>query len=358
MGDGAGAEGRPAALQPSPVAAPVAPAPVRLAGAQAARSSGLDRPRDGPGRPRSWPSPCSCCPLSVDATPRRSAARRTAARRCRPRSPTSPFADWTVYHIMVEMFAQRKPPGNDGEIRRLASIRITRGGDLQGISGAGAGYLAGPRRRRRLAEPDLRGQDLARLRRPQLLPDRRRGGRAGRRQGLAGARVRRLVQDLHSPGHPGGPGRPAEPRAARPTTARRAIPGSSSRAPPRPGRRPRRSGRAGEASTAYWDFEPRADPPLPARTPPYYWLRERRGRRPAARLCARRAPRLLAPSSTQEVKQAKPGAWLVGEAWHGRRAGRRPNAVRDRHLLRAGAAPGGTEPAARLALRLPLADGH
>lgn len=51
---------------------------------------------------------------------------------------TSPFADWTVYHIMVEMFANGNK-GNDGEISGWKHPNYA-GGDLQGIL-EHAGYL-------------------------------------------------------------------------------------------------------------------------------------------------------------------------------------------------------------------------
>ena len=72
------------------------------------------------------------------ARPRRSAARRTSRSSLPTSSPTSPFADWTVYHIMVEMFANGNP-GNDGEISGWKHPNYA-GGDLQG-SLEHAGYL-------------------------------------------------------------------------------------------------------------------------------------------------------------------------------------------------------------------------
>jgi glycosidase len=220
----------------------------------------------------------------------------------------SPFADWTVYHIMVEMFANGNT-GNDGEITGWKHPNYA-GGDLQGILehakylqdlGINAIWLSPV-----FAAKTSHGYDVLNYYRI---------GDAVAVPGDPKASLelfRRLVQDLHGRGirvvldiplnhaskaydrEAGDPGK-LKPRA---TAARQEA---------------EKVWESWGGEYRYWDFghEPTRrflkDAAL-------YWLRDE-GVDGLRLDYVRGVPHDFWAELYKEVKQTKPGAWLVGEAW-------------------------------------------
>ncbi len=220
----------------------------------------------------------------------------------------SPFAGWTVYHIMVEMFADGNP-GNDGEITGWKHPSYA-GGDLQGILehagqlqdlGVNAVWLSPI-----FAAKTSHGYDVLNYYRI---------GDAVAVPGDPKASLelfRRLVQDLHGRGIRVVLDIPLNHASA-----------AYDREAGDPGKlKPRATGAKQEAEKIweswgggyrYWDFghEPTRrflkDAAL-------YWLRDEAV--DGLRLdYVRGVPHDFWTELYKEVKQARPGAWLVGEAW-------------------------------------------
>jgi len=224
----------------------------------------------------------------------------------------SPFAGWTVYHVMVEMFADGNPgirPGNDGEITGWKHPNYA-GGDLQGILehaghlqdlGVSAVWLSPV-----FAARTSHGYDVLNYYRI---------GDAVAVPGDAKASLalfRRLAQDLHGRGI----------RVVLDVPLNHAS-AAYDREAADPGKlKPRATGARQEAEKVweswgsgyrYWDFghEPTRrflkDAAL-------YWLRDEAV--DGLRLdYVRGVPHDFWTELYKEVKQVKPGAWLVGEAW-------------------------------------------
>ena len=146
---------------------------------------------------------------------------------------------------------------------------------------------------------------------PQLLPDRRCGGRAGRPKASLEL-FRRLVQDLHSRGIRVVLDVPLN-HASKAYDRKAGDPGQlKPRATAGPAGGPRRSGRAG-GRVPLLGLQPRADPPLPARTPPSTGSARRGSTACGSTTCAA-CPTTSGPSSQERSRQAKPAP-----GWWGRR---------------------------------------
>jgi cyclomaltodextrinase len=218
------------------------------------------------------------------------------------------FADWTVYHMMVGMFANGNP-GNDGEITGWKHPSYA-GGDLQGILehaghlqdlGVNAVWLSPI-----FAARTSHGYDV-------LNYYRIGGAVAVPEDPKASLELfRRLVQDLHGRGI----------RVVLDIPLNHAN-GAYDREAGDPGKlKPRATAARQEAEKVwegwgsgyrYWDFghEPTRrflkDAAL-------YWLRDE-GVDGLRLDYVRGVPHDFWAELYREVKQAKPGAWLVGEAW-------------------------------------------
>jgi cyclomaltodextrinase / maltogenic alpha-amylase / neopullulanase len=220
----------------------------------------------------------------------------------------SPFAGWTVYHIMVEMFADGSP-GNDGEISGWKHPNYA-GGDLQGILehaghlqelGINAVWLSPI-----FAARTSHGYDVLNYYRI---------GDAVAVPGDPKASLelfRRLVQDLHGRGirvvldvplnhaskaydrETGDPGK-LKPRA---TAARQEA---------------EKVWESWGGEYRYWDFSHEPTRRF-LKDAALYWLRDE-GVDGLRLDYVRGVPHDFWVDLYKEVKQAKPGAWLVGEAW-------------------------------------------
>lgn len=220
----------------------------------------------------------------------------------------SPFAGWTVYHVMVEMFANGNP-GNDGEITGWKHPNYA-GGDLQGILqhaqhlqdlGVNAVWLSPV-----FAARTSHGYDVLNY------------------YGIGGAVAvpedpkasldlfRRLVQDLHGRGI----------RVILDVPLNHAN-GAYDREAGDPGKlKPRATAARQEAEKVwegwgsgyrYWDFSHEPTRRF-LKDAALYWLRDE-GVDGLRLDYARGVPHDFWAELYKEVKQARPGAWLVGEAW-------------------------------------------
>ena len=220
----------------------------------------------------------------------------------------SPFADWTVYHVMVEMFADGNP-GNDGEITGWKHPNYA-GGDLQGILehakhlqglGVNAVWLSPI-----FAAKTSHGYDVLnyyRIGDAVAVPE----------DPKASLELfRRLVQDLHGRGirvvldiplnhaskaydrEAGDPGK-LKPRA---TAARQEA---------------EKVWESWGGEYRYWDFSHEPTRRF-LKDAALYWLRDE-GVDGLRLDYVRGVPHDFWAELYKEVKQAKPGAWLVGEAW-------------------------------------------
>ena len=221
---------------------------------------------------------------------------------------TSPFADWTVYHIMVEMFANGNR-GNDGEINGWKHPNYA-GGDLQGIL-EHAGHLQelgvnvvwlSPI----FAARTSHGYDVLNYYR---IAD------AVAVPGDPKASLelfRRLVQDLHARGIRVVLDLPLN-HASKAYDRKAGDPGQL---------KPRATAARQEAEKVweswggeyrYWDFSHEPTRRF-LKDAALYWLREE-GVDGLRLDYVRGVPHDFWAELYKEVKQAKPGAWLVGEAW-------------------------------------------
>lgn len=220
----------------------------------------------------------------------------------------SPFADWTVYHVMVGMFANGNP-GNDGEITGWKHPNYA-GGDLQGILehakhlqdlGVNAVWLSPI-----FAAKTSHGYDVLdyyRIGDAVAVPE----------DPKASLELfRRLVQDLHGRGirvvldvplnhaskaydrETGDPGK-LKPRA---TAARQEA---------------EKLWESWGGEYRYWDFSHEPTRRF-LKDAALHWLRDE-GVDGLRLDYVRGVPHDFWAELYQEVKQAKPGAWLVGEAW-------------------------------------------
>lgn len=220
----------------------------------------------------------------------------------------SPFADWTVYHVMVEMFANGNP-GNDGEITGWKHPNYA-GGDLQGILehaghlqdlGVNAVWLSPI-----YAAKTSHGYDVLnyyRIADAMAVPG----------DPKASLELfRRLVQDLHGRGirvvldiplnhanaaydrEAGDPGK-LKPRA---TAARQEA---------------EKVWESWGGGYRYWDFSHEPTRRF-LKDAALYWLRDE-GVDGLRLDYVRGVPHDFWAELYKEVKQVKPGAWLVGEAW-------------------------------------------
>lgn len=220
----------------------------------------------------------------------------------------SPFAGWTVYHIMLSMFANGTP-GNDGEITGWKHPNYA-GGDLQGILeraghlqelGVDAVWLSPVFQAKTSHGYDV--MNYYRIGDAVAVPDDPKASLD---------LFRRLVQDLH--------GRGIKVVLDLPLNHANA---SYDRENGDPGKlKPRATAARQEAEKVwegwgsglrFWDFghEPTrrflSDAAL-------YWLREQEV--DGLRLdYVRGVPHDFWAGLYKEVKQVRPGAWLVGEAW-------------------------------------------
>jgi len=220
----------------------------------------------------------------------------------------TPFADWTVYHVMVEMFANGNP-GNDGEITGWKHPNYA-GGDLQGILehakhlqdlGVNAIWLSPI-----FAAKTSHGYDVLnyyRIGDAVAVPE----------DPKASLELfRRLVQDLHGRGirvvldiplnhaskaydrEAGDPGK-LKPRA---TAARQEA---------------EKVWESWGGEYRYWDFSHEPTRRF-LKDAALYWLRDE-GVDGLRLDYVRGVPHDFWAELYKEVKEAKPGAWLVGEAW-------------------------------------------
>lgn len=220
----------------------------------------------------------------------------------------SPFADWTVYHIMLGMFANGNP-GNDGEITGWKHPNYA-GGDLQGILeraghiqelGANAVWLSPVFEAKTSHGYDV--MNYYRIGDAVAVPDDPKASLD---------LFRRLVQDLH--------GRGIKVVLDIPLNHANA---SYDRENGDPGKlKPRATAARQEAEKVwegwgsgyrYWDFGHQ-----PTRRfltdAALYWLRDQEV--DGLRLdYVRGVPHDFWAELYKEMKQVRPGAWLVGEAW-------------------------------------------
>lgn len=220
----------------------------------------------------------------------------------------SPFADWTVYHIMVGMFANGNP-GNDGEINGWKHPNYA-GGDLQGILehaqhlqdlGVNVVWLSPI-----FAARTSHGYDVV---------DYYRIGDAVAVPGDPKASLelfRRLVQELHGRGIRVVLDLPLN-HASKAYDRKAGDPGQL---------KPRATAARQEAEKLweswggeyrYWDFSHEPTRRF-LKDVALYWLREE-GVDGLRLDYVRGVPHDFWAELYKEVKQAKPGAWLVGEAW-------------------------------------------
>jgi cyclomaltodextrinase / maltogenic alpha-amylase / neopullulanase len=220
----------------------------------------------------------------------------------------SPFADWTVYHVMVEMFANGNP-GNDGEITGWKHPNYA-GGDLQGILqhtqhlqdlGVNAVWLSPV-----FAAKTSHGYDVLnyyRIGDAVAVPE----------DPKASLELfRRLVQDLHGRGI----------RVILDIPLNHAN-GAYDRETGDPGKlKPRATAARQEAEKVwegwgsgyrYWDFSHEPTRRF-LKDAALYWLRDE-GVDGLRLDYVRGVPHDFWAELYKEVKQARPGAWLVGEAW-------------------------------------------
>lgn len=220
----------------------------------------------------------------------------------------SPFAGWTVYHVMVEMFANGNP-GNDGEITGWKHPRYA-GGDLQGILeraqhlqdlGVNAVWLSPV-----FAAKTSHGYDV--------LNYYRIGGAVAVPEDPKASQelFRRLVQDLHGRGI----------RVVLDVPLNHAS-GAYDREAGDPGKlKPRATAARQEAEKVweswgggyrYWDFSHEPTRRF-LKDAALYWLRDE-GVDGLRLDYVRGVPHDFWAELYKEVKEVKPGAWLVGEAW-------------------------------------------
>lgn len=220
----------------------------------------------------------------------------------------SPFADWTVYHVMMSMFANGNP-GNDGEITGWKHPNYA-GGDLQGVLeraqhlqdlGVNAVWLSPV-----FDAKSSHGYDVLNYYRI---------GSAVAVPGNPKASLelfRQVVKDLHGRGI----------KVVLDVPLNHAH-GGYDRETGDPGKlKPRATAARQEAEKVwegwgggyrYWDFSHEPTRRF-LKDAALYWLRDE-GVDGLRLDYVRGVPHDFWAELYKEVKQAKPGAWLVGEAW-------------------------------------------